>query len=108
MSDITTARIFYDADADPGALADKTVAVVGYGSPGRSQALNIRGSGVTTIVGNFADDNAARARADGFAVHPISDACARADVTTTAEEPTQERGSRRCTSRIGSGSNWPE
>ena len=53
MSNITATRIFHDADADPGALADKTVAVVGYGNQGRSQALNIRDSGVTTIVGNL-------------------------------------------------------
>jgi ketol-acid reductoisomerase len=80
MSDVTTARIFYDADADPGALAGKTIAVVGYGNQGRSQALNVRDSGLATIVGNLEDDYAARARADGFRVHSIAEACARADV----------------------------
>jgi ketol-acid reductoisomerase len=80
MPDITAARIFYDADADPGALAGKTVAVVGYGNQGRSQALNVRDSGLATIVGNLEDDYAAQARADGFAVHSIAEACARADV----------------------------
>jgi ketol-acid reductoisomerase len=76
----STSRVFYDADADPGALAGRTVAVVGYGNQGRSQALNLRDSGLTTIVGNVDDEYAARARADGFAVHAIADACARADV----------------------------
>jgi ketol-acid reductoisomerase len=79
MSDATS-RIFHDEDADSTALAGKTVAVVGYGNQGRSQALNIRDSGLPTIVGNVDDDYAAQARADGFVVHPIADACARADV----------------------------
>ena len=78
MSD--TARIFDDADADPSALAGKTVAVIGYGNQGRSQALNVRDSGLATIVGNREDDYAAQARADGFVVHSMADACARADV----------------------------
>jgi len=74
------ARIFHDADADPTALAGKTVAVIGYGNQGGSQALNLRDSGLATIVGNVDDEYAARARADGFTVLPIADACARADV----------------------------
>jgi ketol-acid reductoisomerase len=76
----TPTRIFHDADADPAALAGKTVAVVGYGNQGRSQALNVRDSGLATVVGNRDDDYAATARADGFTVLPIAEACARADV----------------------------
>jgi ketol-acid reductoisomerase len=72
--------IFHDADADLGALAGKTLGVIGYGNQGRSQALNVRDSGLATIIGNLDDEYAARARADGFAVHPIGEACARADV----------------------------
>jgi ketol-acid reductoisomerase len=75
-----TATIFHDTDADLGALAGKTVGVIGYGNQGRSQALNVRDSGLATIVGNVDDEYAARARAEGFAVHPIPEACARADV----------------------------
>lgn len=74
------ARIFHDADADLAPLAGKTVAVIGYGNQGRSQALNVRDSGLATIVGNLDDDYAVRAREDGFAVHPIAEACGRADV----------------------------
>jgi ketol-acid reductoisomerase len=74
------AHIFHDDDADLAALAGKTVAVIGYGNQGRSQALNLRDSGLTTIVGNVDDDYAARARAEGFPVLPIADAAARGDV----------------------------
>src|SRR5437016_5145564 len=76
----TETRIVHDADVDPGALRGKTVAVVGYGNQGRSQALNVRDSGLATVVGNLDDAYAAQARADGFAVLPIAEACARADV----------------------------
>ena len=76
----SSARTFHDADADPAALAGRTVAIIGYGNQGRSQALNVRDSGLATIVGNRDDDYAARARAEGFAVYPIAEACARADV----------------------------
>lgn len=75
-----TGTIFHDVDADVAALAGKTVAVIGYGNQGRSQALNVRDSGLATIIGNLDDDYAARARADGFTVLPIAEAAARADV----------------------------
>lgn len=74
------AQIFHDEDADPSVLIDKTVAVVGYGNQGRSQALNLRDSSVTTIVGSIEDDGARRARADGFDVYAIPEACDLADI----------------------------
>jgi ketol-acid reductoisomerase len=46
-----TARMYYDADADPTALDGQTVAVIGYGSQGHAHALNLRDSGVTVVVG---------------------------------------------------------
>ena len=33
-------NFYFDADADLGLLKDKTVAILGYGNQGRSQALN--------------------------------------------------------------------
>ncbi len=80
MPEPSPAEIFHDADADPAALAGKAVAVIGYGNQGRSQAQNLRDSGLAVIVGNRDDEYAAQAGADGFAVHPIGDACARAEV----------------------------
>jgi ketol-acid reductoisomerase len=43
--------IYYDKDADLGRLADKPVAVIGYGSQGHAHAQNLRASGVSVIVG---------------------------------------------------------
>ena len=46
-----TAKIYYDNDADPAALAGQTVAIIGYGSQGHAHALNLHESGVNVIVG---------------------------------------------------------
>ena len=46
-----TARMYYDADADPRALDGQTVAIIGYGSQGHAHALNLRDSGVDVVVG---------------------------------------------------------
>ncbi len=71
---------YLGSDGDLGHLRDKKVAVVGYGNLGRSVALNLRDSGVSTVVGSRQDDSADLARADGFAVLPIDEAVAAADV----------------------------
>ncbi|HIC92426.1 MAG TPA: ketol-acid reductoisomerase [Syntrophaceae bacterium] len=43
-------RIFYDKDADLDVLREKKVAIIGFGSQGHAQALNLRDSGVNVIV----------------------------------------------------------
>jgi ketol-acid reductoisomerase len=73
-------KIYYDQDADGAAIAGQTIASIGYGNQGRSQALNLRDSGCTVIVGNIDDDYCERARSDGFETMPIADAAARADI----------------------------
>ena len=73
-------RLYHDADARPNILEGKVIAVIGYGNQGRAQALNLRDSGHQVIVGNRADAYAARAKADRFAVHPISAAVSLADI----------------------------
>lgn len=44
------AKIYYDNDADLSLLKDKTIAILGYGSQGHAQALNLRDSGCNVIV----------------------------------------------------------
>ncbi len=46
-----TARMYYDADADPQALSARPIAVLGYGSQGHAHALNLRDSGHDVRVG---------------------------------------------------------
>ena len=71
------ATIYHDQDADLGALAGQTIAVVGYGNQGRSQALNLRDSGLRVVIGNIRDAALEQAQRDGFEVLPIAEACAR-------------------------------
>ena len=46
-----TARMYYDADADPAALQGQRIAILGYGSQGHAHALNLRDSGFDVRVG---------------------------------------------------------
>ena len=45
------ATVYYDDDADLGALDGKTIAILGYGSQGHAQAQNLRDSGLNVVVG---------------------------------------------------------
>jgi len=70
-----------DADIDPKPLSGKRVAIIGYGNQGRSQALNLRDSGIDVVVGlRNGSASTARADADGVASAEISDAVASADI----------------------------
>ena len=73
-------RFFFDDDADLSLLDGRSVAVIGYGNQGRSQALNMKDMGVDVVVGNIEDEYADIARADGWDLLTIEDAAARADV----------------------------
>ena len=62
-------------------LGKATVAVLGYGSQGRAQALNLRDSGVSVIVGLRTDSpRRARAEVDGLRVESPEAAAAKADL----------------------------
>jgi len=75
-------KIYHDVDADLGTLSEQTTAIIGYGNQGRSQALNLRDSGLVVIVGNVRDTALEQAEADGFDVFPIAEASRRADVVS--------------------------
>ena len=68
-------EIFYDADADLARLQGRTVAVLGYGTQVRVQALNMRDSGVENVaVGSVRDESWEQAEEDGFSSVPIREA----------------------------------
>src|SRR6476659_6134664 len=76
-----TARMYYDNDADPSALAGQKVAIIGYGSQGHAHALNLHESGVDVVVG-LAPGSKSRPLAEeaGLRVADVADAVREADV----------------------------
>ena len=74
------AKFFAATDADPAALSGKTIAIIGYGNQGRSQAINLRRAGHRVIVGNQEDDSWRQARTDGFDALAMDAAAALADI----------------------------
>ncbi|QYF88031.1 ketol-acid reductoisomerase [Brevundimonas sp. PAMC22021] len=74
--------VFHDRDCDLSIIQGKRVAVIGYGSQGRTHALNLRDSGVADIVVGLRAGSATRAQAeaDGFRVTTAGEAAAQADV----------------------------
>ncbi len=87
-----TAKIYYDNDADPAALAGQTVAIVGYGSQGHAHALNLHESGVDVVVG-LAPGSKSRALASeaGLKVADVADAVRAADVVMILVPDTAQK-----------------
>jgi ketol-acid reductoisomerase len=73
--------VYYDDDGTLSDLEDRTIAIIGYGNQGRAQALNLRDSGVESIiVGNREDASWRRAQEDGFPVYRVPKASSKADI----------------------------
>ena len=74
-------KVYYDQDISMSPLEDKTVAVIGYGSQGRAQALNMRDSGVKVVVGlREGGSSWRRALEDGFKPLTIEEAAEKGDI----------------------------
>ena len=74
-------KILHDEDVDDSILADKTIAVIGYGAQGEAQAKCLRDSGVKVVIGLRASGSSwERANKDGFKVLPIREAARRGDI----------------------------
>ncbi len=85
------ATLFYDNDADLSIIANRVVAVLGYGSQGHAHALSLRDSGVDVRVG-LREGSASRAKAEaaGLRVLDPTAACAEADlIMVLAPDPAQ-------------------
>ena len=64
-----TARMYYEADVEHGALAGARIAVLGYGSQGHAHAQNLRDAGHDVRVGlPQTSRSRATAEADGLRV----------------------------------------
>ncbi|WP_027179442.1 ketol-acid reductoisomerase [Maridesulfovibrio bastinii] len=93
MNEIEFEKIYRDEDVDLSILEGKTIAVIGYGSQGRAQSMNMRESGMNIIVG--AGDRTLhsswdKAEADGFTVYSIEEAVEKADIVhILLQDPAQ-------------------
>ncbi len=75
------ATIYYDHDADLSLLDGKVIAILGYGSQGHAQALNLRDSGCQVIVGQRpGSPNYDLAIQHGFEPLPLDEATRNADI----------------------------
>lgn len=74
------AKLYYDDNADLKWLADKTVAIIGYGSQGHAHALSLRDSGVRVVVGVRPGASRERAKEQGLETMDVKDAARIADV----------------------------
>lgn len=75
------ATIYYENQADLSRLADRTIAILGYGSQGHAHALNLKDAGLNVVVGLYEGSRSkAQAEADGLTVMSTADAAAAADI----------------------------
>ena len=86
------ATVYYDNDADTGLIADKQVAILGYGSQGHAHALNLKDSGIDVIVGlREGSKSKAKAEAAGLRVLPTGDAVREADIVMVLLPDTEQK-----------------
>jgi ketol-acid reductoisomerase len=75
------AKVYTEKDADLGVFANKTVAVLGFGSQGHAHALNLKDSGVKVVIGLYKGSKSkAVAEKHGFEVLETGAAVKAADV----------------------------
>jgi ketol-acid reductoisomerase len=86
------ATVYYDNDADTGLIADKKVAILGYGSQGHAHALNLKDSGIDVIVGlREGSKSKAKAEAAGLRVLPTAEAVREADIVMILLPDTEQK-----------------
>jgi ketol-acid reductoisomerase len=85
------ATLYYEKDADPGLIAGRRVAVIGYGSQGHAHALNLKDSGVDVRVG-LRPGSASWAKAEeaGLRVVAIDQAAKEADLVMILLPDTEQ------------------
>lgn len=74
-------KVSYEKDADLNYIKDKKIAVIGFGSQGHAQAMNLADSGCDVIVGlKSTSASISKAQAAGLRVLSVRDASEQADI----------------------------
>ena len=85
------ANVYYAKDADPGLVAGRKVAIVGYGSQGHAHALNLADSGVDVRVAlREGSSSKTKAEAAGLRVVPVAQAVREADLVMMLLPDTEQ------------------
>ncbi|HXZ82813.1 MAG TPA: ketol-acid reductoisomerase [Acidimicrobiales bacterium] len=85
------AKLYYERDADRGAIAGRRVAILGYGSQGHAHALNLRDSGIDVRVGLRPGSSSRKKATDaGIRVLDIDEATAEANVVMVLLPDTEQ------------------
>src|ERR1700694_1587700 len=86
------ATVYYENDADLGLIADKLVAILGYGSQGHAHALKLKDSGIDVVVRLRAGSEAhGKPEAAGLRVLPTGDAVREADIVMVLLPDTEQK-----------------
>jgi len=86
------ANVYYEKDADRSLIADRKVAIIGYGSQGHAHALNLKESGIDVRVGlRDGSSSKAKAEAAGLKTASIADAAAEADIIMILAPDTEQK-----------------
>lgn len=72
--------VYHEKDIDDSVLEGKTIAVIGYGSQGRAQALNLKDSGLNVVVGLRPGKSWKKAEEDGVNVMTVLEAAQKGDI----------------------------
>lgn len=74
-------KVYYEKDADLNAIKDKKIGVIGFGSQGHAQAMNLADSGCDVIVGlKSTSASVAKAQAAGLRVLSVREAAEQSDI----------------------------
>lgn len=74
-------KIYYQEDCDISLLEGKTIAIIGFGSQGHAQALNLKDSGCHVIIGLYEGSKSwEKAENMGFQVYTAKEAAEMADI----------------------------
>jgi ketol-acid reductoisomerase len=86
------ATVYYDRDAETALIAERKIAILGYGSQGHAHALNLKDSGIDVVVGlREGSSSKAKAEAAGLRVLPTGDAVREADVVMVLLPDTEQK-----------------